>query len=150
MNICNFCNKEFSSSYSLKTHQKTAKFCLIKRNEEKNTLELSSKETSNESVNENTNHLYTCEFCNKICTTRYNLKSHSFSCKFKQENEIKQELTLKYKEEIEKYKQEIKFMQFEIEKLKEDNEILVVKHKQEILEYKQEINEYKNILFKIK
>ena len=34
MNTCEYCNKSFSNKSNLSTHQKTAKFCLDKRETE--------------------------------------------------------------------------------------------------------------------
>jgi len=60
MNTCEYCNKSFSNKSNLSNHQKTAKFCLDKRESE-------YKE-------------YIC-ICEKIFTTKINLERHVKSCK---------------------------------------------------------------------
>ena len=60
MNTCEYCNKSFSNKSNLSNHQKTAKFCLDKR-------ETECKE-------------YICS-CEKIFTTKINLERHVKSCK---------------------------------------------------------------------
>jgi hypothetical protein len=62
--ICEFCNCELSSRYSLERHKKTSKKCLLIQNKD------------------NSNSIVFCEYCNKS-TSKYNLKSHLLICKDK-------------------------------------------------------------------
>ena len=61
MVICEFCNKELSSSGILKTHQKTAKYCL---------------EIQGLLIND----IFKCNFCKKQYTQKKNLNQHLLSC----------------------------------------------------------------------
>jgi len=61
MVICEFCNKELSSSGILKTHQKTAKYCL---------------EIQGLLIND----IFKCDFCKKQYTQKKNLNQHLLSC----------------------------------------------------------------------
>ena len=62
--ICEFCNSCFTTSYNLKNHQKTAKFCLSKQNKP-------VEET------------YKCEFCNKGFNLKTVYNNHIAICKDK-------------------------------------------------------------------
>jgi hypothetical protein len=59
---CNYCNRTFSSKYTLKTHQQTAKYCSKNR------------------VNNDTNKSYKCE-CDNVYTVKHNLILHKKTCK---------------------------------------------------------------------
>lgn len=60
---CTYCNKILSTIYSLKRHQETSKFCILKNG------------------NNNSTRLFTCEFCNKTFTAIHNLQYHISICK---------------------------------------------------------------------
>lgn len=79
MHKCEFCETILSNQYSLKIHQKTAKYCL-----EKQGITLSDN--------------FKCEFCDHVTTSLYNLNSHKSNCKDK---------IMSDKLEIEKLKHEI-------------------------------------------
>lgn len=64
---CKFCNKTFSNKYTLKTHQKTAKFCLDKQKEKNN---------------------FKCSDCGKILSTKHKLSCHLEIC-------LKHQVTIK-------------------------------------------------------
>ncbi len=68
--ICEFCNKTFATSYTVKIHQKTAKFCLELQNKTVDTC-------------------HTCNFCNKQFTIKSNYTSHLLICKEKKDQEDK-------------------------------------------------------------
>lgn len=68
--ICNFCNKEFSSTFSLKCHKETAKYC----------LKIQGKE--------DTNKQFKCIDCNKVFTSKNNLNYHLESCNSKYKKDI--------------------------------------------------------------
>jgi hypothetical protein len=65
---CIYCKKIYSNVYTLSTHQKTARYCLIKQNEKKGIT---------------TNEFYHCEFCSKELTTKNRLETHKKVCKVK-------------------------------------------------------------------
>ena len=65
---CIFCNKTFSTISSLNFHKKTTKYCLK--------IQSNNTEHNTEDIKE-----FACEFCDKICTTKYSLSSHILSCK---------------------------------------------------------------------
>ena len=78
MNRCLHCNKDFNNKYSLESHQKRAKYCLIIQGK----IEKEKKDDSE---------IYMCGYCKKIVATKYILESHVHTCK-------------KYKEDIQKNK----------------------------------------------
>jgi hypothetical protein len=59
--ICEFCKKEFSYKHNLSNHQKTAKYCLILRND-------------HQVIN------FNCNYCNKNFTSKQRLDSHIEVC----------------------------------------------------------------------
>lgn len=84
MEVCEYCNCEFSSKKSLKNHQKTAKFCLEKRN----------------NINEKANN-FECKDCFKKFDHKGNYSRHIDKCNKKEEDEIYiLKKTLEEKEEI--------------------------------------------------
>jgi len=147
MNNCIYCDKIFATIYNLKHHQKTAKFCLIKRiNEEKE----KEKEKEEKKIEEDEKDIEEkenkCEYCNKKFTTKTNLRTHYISCKNKKEKEEMNRIEQKYKDEIILYKKEIEKYKEEIEEYKEEIYKVEQKYKEEIEEYKDEISEYKEEL----
>jgi Rps23 Pro-64 3,4-dihydroxylase Tpa1-like proline 4-hydroxylase len=114
---CEFCNTILKSLSSLKYHKKTNKKCLEKQN-------IGS-----------TDEFISCEFCDKIFTSRI-LKTHIKTCKnkkVKEKDDIIEELLkekdlfeelLKEKDElIDEMKEEILFLQNRILKLETENDI---------------------------
>lgn len=92
-NICEFCNKNFSTKSILNVHKKTARYCLEKQG-------LNNKE-------------YKCNFCSKILSTPLRLNTHAKICKIKISEEKKDE-----KSELIKYKSLVESKDKEIEKYK--------------------------------
>jgi len=84
--ICEFCEKSFSSKSNLSFHQKTAKYCINIQKERKKDGE-GKDEKSDERV---------CDFCEKMFTTLHNLQEHSKKCKkmikHVQEKEIEEKM----------------------------------------------------------
>lgn len=78
-NVCQFCNKRFSTKSILISHQKTAKYCLEKQG-------LNNEE-------------FKCSYCYKILATQLRLNTHIKICKIKIENDTKEEI-----DELAKYK----------------------------------------------
>jgi hypothetical protein len=78
---CGFCNKSFASSFNLKNHQKTTKYCLA---------------IQNKPIEES----YLCNFCNKGFTVKAHYNTHILTCKDKK--------ALEEKEEIDKLRDRIK------------------------------------------
>lgn len=67
MNNCEYCNKNFSTKYTLKNHQNT-KSCLLKQNENKQ--------------------LFKCYECKKIYSTKYKLDIHITKYKHSKESKL--------------------------------------------------------------
>ena len=70
---CQYCQKEFSNIYTLKNHQKNAKYCLILQGK------INKKELK-------------CDFCDKILSSKQNLSNHQNLClknKYEEDGEIK-------------------------------------------------------------
>jgi hypothetical protein len=118
MNLCKYCNKEFSNQYNLKVHVKSSKKCIQERND--NSTEIIE---------------YSCDWCNKKCSTNSNLISHKKNCKLNPsinkdflikelENKIEQlknennKIVNKYTIDIEVLKNDMIKKDIEIEKLK--------------------------------
>ena len=81
---CKYCNKSYSSSSTLKHHQRTAKFC----------IELQNKELNNKTNVEI--ELFKCDFCSKEFTVKYSYNCHLSVCKEKktvEESEHKKSVT---------------------------------------------------------
>lgn len=64
---CDFCNKDFSSEGSLKTHLATAKYCLINRPTTK--------------IVKNIKTCFICEYCEKSFTQKIHLQTHESNCR---------------------------------------------------------------------
>jgi hypothetical protein len=92
---CNFCEKVLSSLSSLNLHQKTTKSCLLKQGKKK--------------------YEFICEFCDKICTTKYNLSCHILSCK-----EIKNANAIELLEKDQNKDKQIKLLEKELKLLEKD------------------------------
>jgi len=106
--LCEFCNNSFATSYNLKNHQKTAKFCL---------------DIQNKPIDEN----FKCDFCNKGFSLKAHFNGHILICKDKkavEEKEQNKKLIDRIKE-LEKENNELKLklsVQEELnKKLQEDN-----------------------------
>lgn len=74
MVICKYCNKKFVSNSVLKTHIKTAKYC-IKIQEEKDSEEIGMNILEEDG--------FKCDFCDKILNSKRNLEVHQIKCKTK-------------------------------------------------------------------
>lgn len=85
---CDFCYKEFSVKTSLLHHQRTAKYCLEKRN-------ISNDE-------------FKCTFCDKILSTKPRLMTHLELCPKKEIKCIEEIYQQKIKEKEEIYRQKLK------------------------------------------
>jgi hypothetical protein len=111
---CEYCKKEFSSKSNLKSHQKTAGYC----------LELQGKNDRN----------FECEFCNKKFTQNQTLIDHSISCKEKKEKfyiDKIEEIKKKYEQKLsEKEKQISKMEEMLSEKDKMIMDIVFLKSKE--------------------
>ena len=74
MPICEFCKTELSDKSSLNNHQRTSKYCIKLRENNKNAKEI-------EHVS------YDCEFCKKELSSKYRLNSHLTICKIKRKQD---------------------------------------------------------------
>ncbi len=102
---CEYCNRTFSGKYTLKSHQKTAKYC----------LKLRGKESK-----------FKCSDCEKIFTTKQNLSIHKKSCTIKNSNLIKKFLSTEsnLKTELEKCQKKNETLEIENRLLKKQVEDL--------------------------
>ena len=94
--VCEYCNKEFKTKGTLKTHQEHTKYC----------LDLQGKISN----------IYKCQHCSKNLTSEKNFREHLNICKEKYKEKveelekiiekIKKEYEDKYEKKLEKQKQE--------------------------------------------
>ncbi len=101
---CEYCQKEFSTIYTLKLHQKSSKACI--------TIQLNSGENTQQSM-------FDCEFCNRSFSVKHNLTVHLRTCKVKKEYS---NIQLKYREEKEKLEKQIETLLTEVSLLKKEVE----------------------------
>jgi len=113
MFTCIFCEKEFSSAGSLKTHTLKTKYC-IKIQDEKN---INKQDINNETKKD----IYNCIHCNKEFYYNFNKTKHEKICKVYKNNKVNEinEKIEKLNEKIEKLKEE---NEDKIKILKEENE----------------------------
>lgn len=124
---CSYCTTEFTSKYSLTTHQKSAKYC----------LGLQGLPQSNS---------VTCEFCQRKYVTVYTLAEHHRTCPVKQQLEANardtermQEIKQQYEDMLTNARNKIMLMEQEIEaKRQYENMLAEAQHK--ILYMEQEMN----------
>jgi hypothetical protein len=104
---CIYCNKDFTSKSILKTHQKSAKYCL------KIQAESSIKKVDLEIDKRS----YLCKFCNKSFTSKVCFQKHLDICIVKLKNTIKElSVELDRKEKIiEEQKHQMKTIRLEVE-----------------------------------
>jgi len=137
MPICNFCSSEFKNDYLLKSHTKSAKYC----------LKIQESILNNVKVEEKT---FSCEFCNKKFSQAGNLKTHLNSCQDKKIQDIKNSIINEYEHKINELKSS---HQKEIDSIKQEsnNKMIVTKAKLEAeLKYKSLlINDLKSQLKKL-
>lgn len=62
---CEFCKKSFSNVWNLKTHQKTAKYCIKLQNNVDGSLDID----------------FSCEYCSRPLSSKRNLERHYKTCK---------------------------------------------------------------------
>jgi len=110
-NICTYCNKTFTTKYTLITHQKTSKSC-------KNNLEKKS---------------YDCNYCNKHFSSSNGLQYHINIC------DTKKDMELKHKDVNTEEIQALKISNKVLETKLENSEIRIEEYKKQIEEYKKQI-----------
>ena len=84
---CEYCNKTFSSLSNLKTHLKSSKKCILTRNNTETNL--------NNIQIEN----HECQYCHKSFSQKIHLQTHLNTCKLKEINTLKEQIT-KYKNDL--------------------------------------------------
>ena len=102
---CNYCDTDFKNNSSLKYHQKTAKYCLIKQG----LLKPNSEDVIIEE--------HICEYCKKNFCTKHVLNSHLLKCVVKTENDKKnkeQQLTKQIEELKNSYERQIEELKIQI------------------------------------
>ena len=93
---CQFCNNDYSNNNTLKTHQKTAKFCIVIQKG----LNIQSSPDTREI------RIFRCDYCDDEFSMKHHLERHYETCKtrsikIKEENDKKKDdLILKLKEEV--------------------------------------------------
>ena len=100
MNFCDYCKNEFNNKSNLTKHQKTSKYCLK--------IQEQSKLKTEKIV-------FSCEFCNKIISSKQMLTYHLKICKTKKKENTKVD-SYEMKEMMEKVLQLTK----EVERMKEN------------------------------
>jgi len=105
---CDYCHKTFSSLSNLKTHLKSSRKCILSRN---------STETNVNNI-QIENHV--CQHCHKSFSQKIHLLTHLNTCKLKEINALKEELT-KCKNDLFLKDEMIKNLQ---QKLDKKNEII--------------------------
>ena len=90
---CEYCKQKFKTSGILNNHQKTAKYCLIKRGLIKEDNSLIIEE-------------YNCKYCDKLLSTKYTLNSHIESCSKYYESQLN-EKDKQLQEQRKEYEQKI-------------------------------------------
>ena len=97
MNICNFCEKTFSTKTNLVQHQKTAKYCLVKQN-------ISSNK-------------FNCDECLKYFSNKSSMIRHKQSCEYNILKPYKDKMKI-LENENNIYKKQIEYQQNIIKELK--------------------------------
>jgi hypothetical protein len=131
---CQYCNNSYSSLQSLKTHQKTAKFCIELQNKE-------IKEKNNKAISEVEVELFKCEYCNKDFTIKYNYNFHLTTCKEKkliEDNDLRKKLI--------EYQNIIKNYEFENSNIIKEYELKLEFERSNIKKLEKEIEDYKLLL----
>jgi len=136
---CDFCKKEFINTYTLKYHQKTAKYCIKIQKEKQVNVEVNS---------------FTCEYCNKEFNLKLAWSKHIITCKeYKvklktEENNKIENYQQKLKEQQTKYEKEIEELNKQIELLKQSKERIIkdqqIKYEKELQKQKEKIFEFLN------
>ena len=133
---CDYCDTSFSTKSILNTHQKTAKYCISKRQ--------ISKQLDNESIEIEK---FICKFCDKILTSKHRLNTHYSNCESKilfEVSELKKEIIAKDKEILELKSQIFIYKQIDKDKEITKDKELIFKDK-EIAEIKAQLYIYKEI-----
>ena len=116
---CEFCETKFIGKSALKNHQKSAKYCLIKRGK----IVIVEVEEEPKEI------IFECKYCNKKLASKQNLNIHLQSCipkyefLYKEKEEENDALKTKVKMlendviKLEEYKEEIKKLQDKIERM---------------------------------
>ena len=116
MLVCQFCDKNFQRNSALTNHQKTAKYCLVKRGK------IVSDEKKEIIIHE-------CKYCNKILSNKQNLNIHLQTCIerydtiLKEKDDIISELKLQIKNQEDNLKLQIKTLETEVIELRLQNKI---------------------------
>jgi len=148
---CEYCKKNFKTTSSFNHHQKTAKYCLIKRG--------IIKEEEKYIIIED----YTCKYCDKNLSTKGNLDRHLESCNLKFEkiwnemDKVKNENFFlitenkNYKSQIQEQKIQIKELQDTIasiaaqpKNVTTNNEFVIELNQTETPQDKENLTEYNN------
>jgi len=135
---CEYCRKTFKNISNLNYHQKTAKYCLIKRGllKEENFIIIED---------------YSCEYCEKILSTKNTLIRHLESCSVKLEKERK-EKEKKKEDELENIINELAIVKQELHNIKSEKinyEMQLENKNKQIQEQRIQIKELQNTIASI-
>lgn len=123
--ICDYCEKIFSSKYTLETHKSKAKYC----------LSLQQKEIKGE---------FNCEYCNKNFNVKKNFNNHVLICKNKANRELeKDNYILELQNENKELKEEIKRLNYQNKEI-ESKILKEVKNEYKIMKIKKEVSDNEN------
>ena len=124
---CQFCKNTLQTKYSLFTHQKTNKKCLVEQQKITNAI-IENKLTN-------------CHHCKKSCS-KPNLKGHLLVCKQKKQFDIEQEIKKENENKIEeikkKYEKNLEEIKKKYEKKLEENEKNLEENEKNLEEIKKE------------
>jgi len=95
MNFCDYCKNEFNNKSNLTKHQKTSKYCLKIQEQTKSKPEKI---------------IFSCEFCNKIISSKQMLNYHLKICKTKKKE---------HKDEMKEMMEKVLQLTKEVERMKE-------------------------------
>lgn len=97
--VCQFCENKFTNKYSMASHQKTAKYCLV----------LQGKTITK----------YVCSICNKNLSDKRRLEIHQKRCEIPHDNKEQKKIIKKLRDEIAKKTEKEKQFEITIGKLEQ-------------------------------
>jgi hypothetical protein len=143
---CEFCNNEYTNNKILKNHQKTAKFCIEIQKKTQNETNIQHPDILN----------YQCEFCKDTFTLKHVLERHHQTCKIKLEkikeenDQKKDELIIKLKEEINSLNNIIYLNKNEINNYKTDILVFKTKYEEQLKMKEEQLNMKDEIVKELK
>lgn len=112
---CQYCGGKFATEKILKTHQKSAKYCIRIQREN-----IENVENNDNKNNEEDEYKYICEYCNKDFTHKHRLNSHYNNCIekiFSERDSLRSKQLDEMKEKLMEMKEQLMEKDKQIEKL---------------------------------